>query len=367
MEIKRYTRDLEPMVKAFNVRLREGGERYWSFPESHVPRFPKVENENPYQEFFLTCDGSAVRGGYLLTHSKFVIRGETTWIACGPQLNMSEGIVNRSYGIIGALNVMDAVRRQPLMYALGMGGSEQPQARLLAALRWPRRAVPFFFRVLHPSRFFPNITYLRTSAWARFLLDLACYSGLGALATKVAQFRPGSPKGSIDAELCHSFDSWADEHWSKCKHRYCLLAVRDSQTLNHLYPASDSRFLRLRLSRGGRLLGWAVLLDTQMTGHKQFGNMRVGTVVDCLADPEDALAVVQYSSSFLEHRGVDLIVSNQTSSAWCGAFVASGFLRGTTNFILALSVSLAARLQPLSHLWNQMHFTRGDGDGPIHL
>ena len=60
---------------------------------------------------------------------------------------------------------------------------------------------------------------------------------------------------------------------------------RDAATLDQLYPPSDPRFLRVRA-----VGGWAVLLDTRMQDHKQFGDMRVGTIVDCLAPPESATA-----------------------------------------------------------------------------
>lgn len=367
VEIRPYTPDLEPLVKAFNLRLRHGGETYWAFPESHVPRLPMLGSNNPYQELFLALDRGAVRGGYLLTHSKFDVRGGTTWIACGPQLNMSEGIVDKSYVMVGALNVLDALKRQPLLYGLGMGGFEQPAARLLAALKWPLRAAPFFFKVVHPSAFFSNITYLRKKGSARFLLDMARYTGLGSVAMRAAQFRAGFENGHIRAELYDAFGGWADECWRNCKDRYCLLAVRDSDTLNRLYPWSDKRFFRVKFSHAEKLVGWAVLLDTQMSNHKQFGNMRVGSIVDCLAQPEDAVEVVRHSSSFLEQRGVDMIVSNQTSSAWGDALIACGFLQGPSNFILALSPLLASRLDPLTDHWDEMHLNRGDGDGPIHL
>jgi len=367
MEIKAYTHDLEPMVKAFNLRLRKGGEQYWSFPECHVPRFPKLPDKNPYQEFFLALDRGEVRGGYLLTHSRFAIRGEPTWIACGPQLNLSEGIVNRLYVITGALNVRDALKRQPLLYGLGIGGFQEPQAKLLAAMRWPLSIVPFYFKVLNTSRFFANIAYLRRRPGARLALDVAQWTGLGWAALRLAHFRPGRANGSASMEPISDFELWADQLWNKCKNSYSLVAVRDSATLNSLYPASNPRFLRLRISRPGKLLGWAVVLDTQMSGHKQFGNMRVGSIVDCLAEPEDAAAVVDHSSWFLEGRGVDLIVSNQVSTAWGRAFLGAGFVQGPSNFILGLSPMLAARLEPLELSRKNIHMNRGDGDGPINL
>ena len=367
MEIRPYTQDLEPLVRAFNQRLRAGGEQCWTFPESHIPRFPKAANTNPYQELFLTVDRGEVRGGYLLTHSLFALHGKTVRIACGPQLNTSEAIVDPAYGLTGALNVRDALQKQPLLYGLGMGGFEERQAKLLASMRWPMRAVPFFFKVLRPSRFFSNITHLRGKQRNRILLNLARYTGIGWAGFRIAQFRPAARNGWDDTATCRSFGPWADEIWGKCKDRYSLIAVRDSSTLNTIYPSSDARFLRLLISRSGEHLGWAVMLDTQMSGHKHFGNMRVGSIVDSLAEPEMAGLVVRCATSFLEQRGVDLIVSNQANSAWGKAFLAAGYLAGPSNFILALSPLLAASFEHIEAAQEHIHMNRGDGDGPIHL
>jgi len=367
VEIRPYTQDLEPLVRAFNQRLRAGGEQYWTFPESHVPRFPGSYDKNPYQELFLTCDHGQVRGGFLLTHSLFALRGEIVRIACGPQLNTSEAIVNPTYGLTGALNVRNALQKQPLLYGLGMGGFEERQAKLLASMKWPMRPVPFFFKVLRPSRFFANITHLRKKQRNRIMLNMARYTGIGWAGLRIAQFRPGSRNGWNEATIRYSFGPWADDIWSRCKDRYSLVALRDGTTLNRIYPSSDPRFLRLLVSRGGKHAGWAVMLDTPMSGHKHFGNMRVGSIVDCLAEPEIAGMVVRNATAFLEERGVDLIVSNQASSAWGKAFLAAGYLAGPSNFILALSPMLADRLQPLEAARDHIHMNRGDGDGPIHL
>ena len=354
-------------MRAFNQRLRAGGEASWTFPESCIPRYPRSSNHNPYQELFVTCDDGCVRGGYLLTHSLFALRGQIVQIACGPQLNTSEAIVDPAYGLTGALNLRDALQRQPLLYGLGMGGFEEPQAKLLAAMKWPMWAVPFYFKVLRPFRFFGNITYLRKRQRNRIVLDLLRYTGIGWVGVRMAQFRPGSRAGLDDVTNCYSFGYWADEIWSVCKGRYSLVGLRDSITLNRLYPASNPKFLRLLISSAGKAVGWAVLLDTYMSGHKHFGKMRVGSIVDCLAEPEMAARVVRCATAFLQRRGVDLIVSNQGHAAWGKAFLAAGYLAARSNFILALSPKLAARLHPLHASLDQIHMTRGDGDGPIHL
>ncbi len=316
MHIQSYTKELEPAVKSFNERLRAGGQAYWSLPESHVPKLPQLQNRNPYEEFFVMVDGTEIRGGYLLTHRRFALQGETMSVACGPQISVSESIVNRRYGMIGAVQARDALERQPVMYALGIGGISKPLARLLAAMRWT----------------------LRT-----------------------AQFRlPRSVR--VEAHVVAEFGAWADPIWEECSCDYYFVAARDGGTLNLLYPPSDARFLRLRISRAGEDLGWVVMLDMQMSEHRYFGNMRIGVIVDCLAAPRNAYHVVSSATRLLESRGADLIVTNQLNSAWCKAFFCASFLKGPSNFILALSPMLADKLRPLEATKNSIHMTRGDGE-----
>jgi hypothetical protein len=366
VEIRPYTPDLETSVRAFNLRLREGmtGE---CFPESHIPRFPKMEGRSLYQELFLVLHRSEVHGGYMLTHNVFSLRGELISVACGPQFNLSEGIINRSFGMVGVFQLQDALRRQPLMYALGIGGMHEPQAKLLGAMGWTLYPVPFYFRVLNAPRFFANLTYIRNRKTARVALDCARYSVLGPLVILAVQARLSKADGSVRAESVTEFGSWADAVWEKCKSKYSLVGLRDAKTLNALYPRSEPAFLRLRVSREGQDFGWVVLLDTQMSGHKQFGNMRVGSIVDCLAISGHAYEVIQCASKFLEERGVDVIVSNQSNSGWGKALVRAGYVRGPSNFILGLSQMLAEKLQPFETSRRSIHMTRGDGDGPIHL
>jgi len=91
----------------------------------------------------------------------------------------------------------------------------------------------------------------------------------------------------------------------------------------------------------------------------------VGTIVDCLAPPEDAVTVVRAATRTLESRGVDLIVSNQLHAAWSQALAATGFRRGPSNFLFAASPALAVLLEDAGD--GELHINRGDGDGPIHL
>jgi hypothetical protein len=97
---------------------------------------------------------------------------------------------------------------------------------------------------------------------------------------------------------------------------------------------------------------------------KLLGAMRVGTIVDGLASPAAAGAVVRAATGLLRARGVDLIVSNALHAAWRQWLLEEGFREGPSNYLVALSPELAKGAGADPARW---HFNRGDGDGPIHL
>jgi hypothetical protein len=145
-----------------------------------------------------------------------------------------------------------------------------------------------------------------------------------------------------------------------------MVGIRDGITLNTLYPSGE-RCIRLKVSENGNPIGWAVVLDTPLVGHKYFGNLRLGSIVDGLASPPNASKVIGLATSYLEQRGVELIVSNQMHCDWCYALRGAGFLRGPSNFLFTASKELTKLLKPIEKHKGGIHLNRGDGDGPIHL
>jgi hypothetical protein len=115
------------------------------------------------------------------------------------------------------------------------------------------------------------------------------------------------------------------------------------------------------------VIGWVVMLTTQMSGHKHFGDMKVGSIVDCLALLEDARLVIEAATDYLESAGVDLIVSNQSSHAWRQALQRTGYLSGPSNFMFLASKELTRVSEPLSPNFSRIHLNRGDGEGPTNL
>jgi hypothetical protein len=369
--VKPYSENLIPAVREFNHRLTSGGApSELRFPEHPAPEWlPKANGRRIYQEYFLALDADSVRGGYILKYQDFSFSGDIRRVAYY-HFPVSEGIVSRAYVAVGIQMLRAALETEPLLFALGMGGYDRPLPQMLRAMKWNMCLLPFYFKVNSPSQFLKETRALRNTPTRRLCMDLAAITGIGWLGLKLLQGLHPAPRSgdhSVRTETVSRFSQWADDLWQECKTRYAMIAVRDSETLNILYPPSSTRFLCLKVCRGAGELGWAVILDTQMQNDKYFGNLRVGSIADCLALPKNASAVIRAATRVLEERGVDLIVSNQSHSAWCMALRQAGFQAGPSNFIFAASRKLGELLDPFELKRTQTHLNRGDGDGPIHL
>jgi hypothetical protein len=282
---------------------------------------------------------------------------------------ISEGSVDPSYTMVGALIIRDVLKRQPLLHVFGIGSLDDPAARIFRGMSWKLTLAPFYFQVIHPESFLRKITYLRSTPTRRFLLDLLAHSGGGAAFFGAAQGLLKVPYlfGTRPSrELVPEFGDWADALWEASKHAYSMVAVRNAETLNILYP-NTKPFHRLLMRQAGEIIGWAVMLATEMKGHRQFGDLHVGSIIDCLAKPGHERSVVRSCADYLRGCGVDIIVSNQSHKAWRAAMRSAGFPRGISNAVLGFSIALENMLLPLDRQIQRVHILRADGDGSIHL
>lgn len=364
--IQPYREEHQPAVRDFNQRLQSGGaEPDLVFFTDAQPRWlPHADGSSLYQEYFVAQENGVVHGGYAIKRQNFFFADGITRNIAYYHHPLSEGIVNKSYAAVGAMLLKDAMSRSSLLYCLGMGGYDRPLPKMLVRLGWAHCAVPFYFYIARPNHFFREIHGLRTSPFRRLMLDLAAWTGTGWAGAKTIQgFRKlHAPKlASCTAERVEEFSDWSDPLWEQAKTHYAMTAVRDCQTLRTLYPATDTYFVRLRVRRGGQDIGWAVVGERRKD--EKYGAMRVASIVDCWAAPEDALPVVQAAWSALVDQGADLIVSNQSHYLWTLALEHAGFLSSPSNFIFAAGKSLSVLLRPFAENQSRLHFTRADGDG----
>ncbi len=342
-------------VREFNNRVR-GSKGAFEFPETAVPEWlPPSPGRRIFQEGFLALDRGEVHGGYLLKRQDFSFGGSVESVACFHSA-LSEGIAEVVYSDVKDQLLADALERYPLLYAFDQS---QPHVRQESGCK--STPVPFYFRIVHPSAFLRNMETLRTTAWRRFFLSLAAFSGVGSAGVRLYQrmnaaSRP-TPPTAVD--FFDSFGPWADDLWTQCVPSYPFIAVRDSATLAILYPGG--KFLRIKVARAGQTIGYAIVLDTQMQWNRQFGDMRLGSIIDCLALPENAPLVIAAARRVLERRGIDLILCDHSHPAWGAALRGAGFLQGPPQFLFGASPLLAAKLEKASAS-DHLFMMRGDGN-----
>ena len=178
IEIRPYTEDDVPAVARFNRRLEEGGGPS-RFSTNSTPRWlPPGLHPQLYQEYYLAVDDDEVRGAYILKHQVFSLV-ESLEEICDYQLPISEGFVDKRYTLVGLQLLADALKRQPLLYAMGMGGFDEVLPRILRTWGWSLHAIPFYFMVVHAAKFLRNISVLRHSRLRRLALDALALSGVG--------------------------------------------------------------------------------------------------------------------------------------------------------------------------------------------
>jgi hypothetical protein len=362
-----------PAVQAFNARLRAAGvaEAFGMrslLRETNVG-VVRVLGSGLHEELFLAVDGEAVRGGYSLKHQDFIINGAVRSISFFQQ-PLSEGTIDKRYALVGPRLLRDALGRQPLLYALGIGGYDHPAARLLKGARFGIVTVPFNFRVEHAARFLRQVGLARSSKPRRLASDVAAATGIGALGIGLLQrYRAGLSRDRkrITATDFTSFGAPADVVWAASRGTFALGAVRDRPVLAQLYDIPRNPFLKVAIEDAGAPCGWAVCLATQRRGDKYFGDLKLGSIVDLLALPGYEAALVGAAVERLEREEVDLIVTNQSFQPVGHGLRRNGFFRGPSNFLFAASPKLAEVLTPLETNLAKFNLNRGDGDGPVNL
>ncbi len=364
--IQPYRPEHEPAVAQFNKRLRSAGadEDLVFYPGSTPRWLPSTGDNALYNEYFLAVDRDTVRGGYALKRQDFLFPDGTVRNVGYYHHPLSEGIVDKAHAIVGTLLLRDAMMRSPLLYCLGMGGYQNPLPQMLVRLGWSHCLIPFWFKIVRPYRFLREMQAVRSSWLRRLAMDIAAFSGAGWLALQVFNAIRQVRVTGYRYEVIGEFGVWTDRLWETAKRSYGLTAVRDSATLEKLYPPSEAHLTSLRVTQNGAEIGWAVVGEKRRDA--KYGALRVGSIIDCFALPENALAVVRSATESLKQQGMDLIISNQSNSAWCRALAQSGFLESESNFVFAASKKLAELIQPFDKHKHQMHFTRADGDGLPH-
>jgi len=358
-----YTDRESAAARAFNQRmLAANAPSDFLLPESPPPESGGGAIKAVY---YLAMEEDVARGGMVLGDYPAYLSGSaiTATVCIAP---LSEGIVDRKYSMLGMQFVKFLKQHTQYGFATGMGDPSNPYPRLLRASGWTILKVPFFFRVCRPRRFLGQLGVLNSTPARRIVARAAAWTGLGAVGIAAAQARGWlSPASGLSIKTVDEWGPWVDEIWESVRGSCSFSIARDYRTLRDLYPP-EARLIRYSIVRDGRPIGWAAAYDTAMKDSKFFGNMRVATILDCVARPADLPPSVSAVSRELKRRGVDLIISNQSHALWQNAFRRAGFLPGPSNYCLGISKPVADSVR--SGLGDAaIYLTRGDGDGRMHV
>lgn len=315
------------------------------------------------QQFLATEQGS-VRGGVIELDQPGWLNGAPVR-ALNYQSPLSEGIADSRYAGVGLQIVRFMQNRSPAAYIVGMGSRSNPLPRLLQAAGWSLTDIPFLYRVHRAGVFLRELQPLRSSFSKRLAADFARWTGLGAAAIAIKQRSRVKPKATIRIQA--SWGEWADELWSRARENCSFAVERDRKSLEWMYPPHDPRTRIFIVERGGHPVGWGVCFDTQMNNNRYFGNMRVGSILDCVALNDSEVETAALLDSELRRAGCDLALVNHSHAGWVKAFELAGFSQGPSNYLLGMSKRLTDAVRSSPDGETRMHITRGDGDGRVHL
>ncbi len=356
-------------VARFNSRLKAGGR------EEEMPLDPALPGEARYRpagfplyrRLIIAEDGQEVRAAMLLCHHNVFIRGESHdfyWT----KMPLSEGIVNAKYSLAIIHLMKKALVHHPFMMGVGAGTPDSDGFRLFASLRWRYEAVPFFFFPVRVGKVLRGLRYLQKSAKLRYGALLGAYSGAGAGVSGLLALRRKllTNLSGYETSVAETFADWADEVFTAALPEYPVAVRSDAAALNIVYPPDDPRYIRLRVRRKGREVGWMVVARKQMQNNHYFGDLQVGTLVDGFGRSEEVPALIAAGLNHLVETGVDLIVANFSHAAWAAACRRVGMFGGPSNYQIFVSPQGPPLLEAACPL-DQLHIARGHSDGMDNL
>jgi hypothetical protein len=356
-----------PAIRRLNERLRRGGVTTPVYGGGTGP----ATTSPITNRLFVAGDGAEIRGAVWLREHPFVVGGVVRvlgWL----KYPVAESLVDPAFnGVAGSL-LLQLLREQPALLALGLGGHATPLARMLGRLGWKGVTVPLWFRAVRPARVLRELTVLRRSWGRRMAAALLANTGVAWLSLRAIEgarslLTPRPQRGYVAHEVAE-FEDWADGVWVESADAYGFTTLRDRAMLQNLYPPGMKDLRRLRVTRDGRTVGWACVVHHAFSvgpPDRSFGRLTVGQLADALGPPTHAAGVVGAATEYLETAGVDVVFSNQLHGLWTQALRRLGYLEGPSNFAFyrAPAAEKLLAVEPVKS--KGLHLTRGDCDGPI--
>jgi len=279
-------------------------------------------------------------------------------------------------GLVGPLLIKEVNRVLGCAMSLHV---ELPVLRILTGLKWVHKGVlPQYLCVLNAGAVLKNLqpsgveavrssdgsSLLRTCVknrmvrWlgsASLALGQQVWSGLSRLA------RPTRIQDEIRRE--EVFDDSYTELWQSVAGQIGASLVRDRAALEVRFGAKMERYRLLACRRDNELLGYCILKMKNFTNDARMGNMKVGTIVDCLYDPRQSSVLqglLAEAFQWFRQEGTHVVLCTASLKAIRQVLARNGFFKipGNLNFAYHIRSSFPMDGIPLED-W---HLMRGDSD-----
>jgi hypothetical protein len=258
---------------------------------------------------------------------------------------------------------------------------EPPVLRILTGLKWVHKGIlPQYLRVLNAPGVSLNLQLSgirplavskgNTAAAVPFRFVETFIRMLGGWGLAIGQTiwlgltvvtRPRALPMAVREE--QGFDDSYNKLWQAVSGRFGACLVRDQKYLQQRFGGSPDRYRVLGCRQENRLLGYCIVKTKQFSNDPRMGNMKVGTIVDCLFDPTAPAVFQALLDSVLkicDRESVHAVLCTASHAAVRRLLRANGFfaIPGNLNFAYHNRTSVPDQDIPLES-W---HLMRGDSD-----
>jgi len=264
--------------------------------------------------------------------------------------------------------------------------TEEAVSRIFKGLGWKHLGlIPQYVHILNSHRLFRNLqigrmAFLRKYSVAcssllelivsypltRFLLASLSALVFRALSLGTALLRPTGRTGEVMEE--EEFDATYDALWERVKDKFDALIVRDRAYLESRYGRRIKDYRLLACRSKGELIGYCILKIKPFLNDSCMGNARMGSIIDCLFDPEDLRGLQSLLNSAKElfrRENVDVTFCSASYSQVQKLLSLNGFIKlpGSLHFAYYAKTPEMQENVCLAS-W---HLMRGDSDADQNL
>ncbi len=279
-------------------------------------------------------------------------------------------------GLVGPLLIKEVNRALDCAMSLHV---EPPVLRILTGLKWVHKGVlPQYLRVMNARGVLENIqpstvealsaegrsSFLRPYLKSRFVrliggaglaLGQRLWLGMNCLA------RPKPIQADIQWE--ETFDDSYTHLWQSVAGQLGAALVRDRAALESRYGGKIEGYRLLTCRRDEKLHGYCIVKFKQFLNDRRMGDMKLGTIVDCLYDPREPFVLhglVAQVAQWARQEGVDALLCTASLKSLRQGLLRDGFFRIPGNLNFAYHSRSPSELGKIS--LDDWHLMRGDSD-----